>query len=281
MIQWFPGHMAKARREIEENLKLVDIVIELVDARAPEASQNPMLQKLIQNKRKIILLMKCDLADPSKTEAWINFFQEKETAALAVNVNSNQDITKVVDLVKKEGMKQQKKRLEKGVQKRSIRALIVGVPNVGKSALINRLANKKIAKIGNRPGVTKQQQWIKVRQQFELLDTPGILWPKFEDEIIGMKLAAIGTIKHELVPTQDVAAFVIDYIDQQYEGVLNKRYQLEFHQDMWDTFVHIGKKRGALESGGKVNLDKVADIVLQDFRLGRLGRITLEDPKDV
>lgn len=280
MIQWFPGHMAKARREINENLKLVDVVIELVDARAPHASQNPMLQELIQNKQKIILLMKNDLADAAKTEEWVHYFHTQGIESLAVNVNNNSDISKVIELVTSKGMEQQKKRLEKGIQKRSVRALIAGVPNVGKSTLINRLANKRIAKIGDKPGVTKQQQWIKVREKFELLDTPGILWPKFEEESIGMKLAAIGTIKYELVPTQDVAAFVITYLAEHYPQCLFTRYKLEEHIEMWDTFEHIGKNRGALESGGHVNFDKVADIVLQDFRTGRLGEITLEIPKE-
>ncbi|MEI3610911.1 ribosome biogenesis GTPase YlqF [Pseudogracilibacillus sp. SO30301A] len=280
MIQWFPGHMAKARREIEENLKLVDVVIELVDARAPYASMNPMLQELIQNKTKIVLLMKNDLADPIKTKEWVAYFEKKAIVSLPVNVNSKQDIIKVIELVNQKGLEQQKKRIEKGIQKRSVRALIAGVPNVGKSTLINRLANKRIAKIGDRPGVTKQQQWIKVRNQFELLDTPGILWPKFEEESIGMKLAAIGTIKYELVPTQDVAAYVINYLSVNYRENLFQRYHLKEHTDMWDTFVHIGKQRGALESGGHVNFDKVAEIVLQDFRTGRLGKITLESSAD-
>lgn len=272
--------MAKARREIEENLKLVDVVIELVDARAPYASMNPMLQELIQNKTKIVLLMKNDLADPVRTKEWVTYFEKNDIVSLPVNVNNKQDITKVIELVNEKGLEQQKKRIEKGIQKRTVRALIAGVPNVGKSTLINRLANKRIAKIGDRPGVTKQQQWIKIKQQFELLDTPGILWPKFEEESIGMKLAAIGTIKYELVPTQDVAAFVINYLDTYYRENLFKRYKLKDHEDMWDTFVHIGKQRGALESGGHVNFDKVAEIVLQDFRTGRLGNITLEAPTD-
>lgn len=280
MIQWFPGHMAKARREIEENLKLVDVVIELVDARAPYASMNPMLQELIQNKTKIVLLMKNDLADPVRTKEWVTYFEKNDIVSLPVNVNNKQDITKVIELVNEKGLEQQKKRIEKGIQKRTVRALIAGVPNVGKSTLINRLANKRIAKIGDRPGVTKQQQWIKIKQQFELLDTPGILWPKFEEELIGMKLAAIGTIKYELVPTQDVAAFVINYLDTYYRENLFQRYKLKDHEDMWDIFVHIGKQRGALESGGHVNFDKVAEIVLQDFRTGRLGNITLEAPTD-
>lgn len=278
MIQWFPGHMAKARREIEENLKLVDIVIELVDARAPQSSQNPMLQEVIQKKQKIIVLMKRDLADPVKTKQWTDYFQENEINSLAIHVNNKNDIAKLIELVNKEGLMEQQKFIDKGVQQRSIRALIAGVPNVGKSTLINRLANKKIAKIGDRPGITKMQQWIKVKQKFELLDTPGILWPKFEDELTGMKLAALGTIKNELIPTQDVAAFVIDFIYNNHPNMLYERYDLTKHEDMWDSFVHIGKRRGALESGGQVNFDKVAEIILQDFRYGKLGNITLEIP---
>lgn len=280
MIQWFPGHMAKARREIEQNLKLVDLVIELVDARAPAASQNPMLQELIKNKSKIIVLMKSDLADTEGTVKWIKYFQSQGILALAVNVDDKSDIARLVELVHKKGLEQQQKMMSKGVQQRSIRALIAGVPNVGKSTLINRLANKKIAKIGDRPGITKQQQWIKVRKQFELLDTPGILWPKFEDQLIGMKLAAIGTIKFELVPTQDIAAFVLNDIFNKQPKKLLERYQIKDVTDMWETFEMIGKSRGALESGGQVNFDKVADIVLRDFRTSRLGRITLELPTE-
>ena len=276
MIQWFPGHMAKARREIEENLKLVDLVIELVDARAPAASVNPMLNSVIGSKPKVVVLMKRDLADTSLTEKWVTHFREKEIPSIALDINSQADITKLIQLVKDTGIKVQQKMMAKGVQKRAVRALIVGVPNVGKSTLINRLANKKIAQTGNKPGVTKRQQWIKVKNQFELLDTPGILWPKFETPEIGMKLAVIGTIKYELVPAQDAAAFLIEYIYQHYPEQLVKRYNLTEIDDMWEVFTHIGKIRGALESGGNVNMDKVAEIVLQDFRSGKIGRITLE-----
>lgn len=279
MIQWFPGHMAKAKREIAENLKLVDVVIELVDARAPFSSQNPMLQELVQHKRKIIVLMKRDLADEEVTKRWLQYFHNNENNAIAVSVNQKNDITNLISLVKESGMEVQQKMIEKGVKPRSVRALIAGVPNVGKSTLINRLANKRIAKIGDRPGITKQQQWIKVRNQFELLDTPGILWPKFEEESIGIKLAIIGTIKYELVPNQDVVAYLLNYLYEHYPHVLKERYDIEEINDMWDTFGHIGKKRGALESGGKVNFDKVAEIVLQDFRSGRLGQISLETPE--
>lgn len=281
MIQWFPGHMAKARREIEENLKLVDIVIELVDARAPHASQNPMLQKVTKHKEKIIVLMKRDLADPILTKQWIDYFKSEKVSALAVDVNAQKDMASLIDLVNKKGLEQQQRMIDKGVKQRPVRALIVGIPNVGKSTLINRLANKRIAKIGDRPGVTKMQQWIKVRNKFELLDTPGILWPKFEEEAIGMRLAAVGSIKDELVPLQDVAAFLLQYIDQLDKEVLYEKYKIDNVDDMWETFVQIGKHRGALESGGQVNFDKVADIILQDFRASKLGLITLESPTDL
>lgn len=188
MIQWFPGHMAKARREMEEKLSLVDVAIELVDARAPAASQNPMLQEVIKNKPKIIVLMKKDLADDRFTNKWLDYFATKNQIAIAIDVANKQDISRFIQLVQKTGLKAQEKMIAKGVQERPVRALIAGVPNVGKSTLINRLANRKIAKIGDRPGVTRHQLWIKVRNEFELLDTPGILWPKFEDELIGKNL---------------------------------------------------------------------------------------------
>ncbi|MEJ8776942.1 ribosome biogenesis GTPase YlqF [Pseudogracilibacillus sp. ICA-222130] len=278
MIQWFPGHMAKARREIEAKLKLVDVVIELVDARAPQSTQNPMLQEVIGQKEKIIVLMKKDLADAIQTDKWLQYFEAQDKTAMALDVNNKKDIQQFIELVTEKGIEKQRKLIEKGVQQRAVRALIVGIPNVGKSTLINRLANKKIAKIGDRPGVTKQQQWIKVKQKFELLDTPGILWPKFDDEQIGLRVAAIGSIKDEILPLQDVAAFLLQYIYEDYPNLLEERYGLTNVDDMWEVFEEIGKKRGALESGGQVNFDKVADVVLQDFRQAKLGKITLETP---
>lgn len=276
MIQWFPGHMAKAKREIEENLKLVDLVIELVDARIPLSSQNPLLQEAIHSKEKVVVLMKRDLADQSKTNEWIHFFAKKSISAIAVDANNKKDVAALINLVYEKGIAKQEKQLQKGVQERPIRALIVGVPNVGKSTLINRLANKRIAKIGDTPGITRMQQWIKVRGKFELLDTPGVLWPKFETEEIGLKLAAVGTIKHDLTPEQDVAAFLINYLLENYERDFLARYPIQEKDDMWVIFEEIGRYRGALESGGHINFDKVADIVLQDFRSGKLGKISLE-----
>ncbi|APC48651.1 ribosome biogenesis GTPase YlqF [Virgibacillus halodenitrificans] len=280
-IQWFPGHMAKAKREVEEKLKLVDFVMELVDARAPLSSQNPMLQQVLQNKPKMVVLMKRDLADQKETENWINYFQSQSIPSLAVNVNEKADINKVIQLAKELGKEKMEKLKKKGIQPRPARAMIIGIPNVGKSTLINRLANKKIAKTGDRPGVTKQQLWIKVKKDFELLDTPGILWPKFEDETVGYRLAAIGTIKDQLLSLQDIVVFVIKYMQIHYPGLLEQRYDLAGETtDMLHIFESIGKNRGALESGGNVNLQKVSDLVLRDLRTGRLGRITLESPED-
>ncbi|MFB4167516.1 ribosome biogenesis GTPase YlqF [Virgibacillus sp. JSM 102003] len=280
-IQWFPGHMAKAKREVEEKLKLVDFVMELVDARAPMSSQNPMLQQVLQNKPKMIVLMKRDLADSRETDRWISYFKDKNIHVIAINVNDKTDLKRVIQLGKELGQEKLEKLRKKGIQPRPARAMIIGIPNVGKSTLINRLANKKIAKTGDKPGVTKQQLWIKVKKDFELLDTPGILWPKFEDEIVGYRLAAIGTIKDQLLSLQDIVAFVITYMLEHYPKQLKERYAIESDmEDMWEIFVSIGKQRGALESGGNVNFEKVSDLVIGDLRTGKLGNITLETPEN-
>lgn len=276
-IQWFPGHMAKARREVEEKLKLVDFVIELVDARAPLSSQNPMLQQTLQNKTKMIVLMKKDLADPNETEKWLSRFKEKGNEAIAVNVNNKADMKQVIRLGKELSKKKMESLAKKGINSRPARAMIIGIPNVGKSTLINRLAGRKVAVTGDRPAVTKQQLWIKVKNDFELLDTPGILWPKFEDQLVGYRLAAIGTIKDQLLILQDIAAFVINYMQKYYPEQLEDRFSIDRNmEDMWEIFRSIGKQRGALESGGNVNFDKVSDIFLRDLRTGKIGNITLE-----
>lgn len=276
-IQWFPGHMAKARRQIEEKLGLVDIIIELRDARAPLSSENPMLNNVIKDKPRMVVLMKRDLADQAETDKWITYFKNNGIVAIAVDVSQKKDIEQTIALAKELGKEKMAKFINRGIIPRAIRAMIVGIPNVGKSTLINRLSNRKIAKIGDRPGITKHQLWIKVNKDFELLDTPGILWPKFEDQTVGMRLAAIGTIKDQLLSLQDITAYVITYMQKHYPRQLEKRYGVKSDMDdMWEVFVVIGKHRGALESGGNVNFDKVSEIVLRDLRLGNLGRITLE-----
>ncbi|MCD5322665.1 MULTISPECIES: ribosome biogenesis GTPase YlqF [Pontibacillus] len=278
-IQWFPGHMAKAKRQVEEKLKLVDFVIELVDARAPYSSQNPMLHQVLQQKPKMVLLMKKDLADENITNKWISWYEGQGISAIAVNVDDKKDVQQVIQKAKDMGQEKLERLKKKGVRPRPARAMIIGIPNVGKSTLINRLAQKKITKTGDRPGVTTAQQWIKVKKDFELLDTPGILWPKFEEEIVGYRLATIGTIKDNILPIPDVAAFFIRFLQEHYPNLLNDRYGVSSDiEDMGEVFDHIGTKRGCLESGGKINYDKVADVIIRDLRSAKTGRITLETP---
>ncbi|WP_173916499.1 ribosome biogenesis GTPase YlqF [Halobacillus sp. Marseille-Q1614] len=278
-IQWYPGHMAKAKREAEEKLKLVDFVIELVDARAPVSSENPVLHQLLQSKPKMVVLMKKDLADPKVTEKWLDYYKKRGTHAIAIEANDKKDVQRVVSLAKDLGKSKIEKMKAKGLRPRALRAMILGIPNVGKSTLINRLANKKTAITGDRPGVTKKQQWIKVKKDFELLDTPGILWPKFEEEEIGYRLAAIGTIKDTILPKEDVAAYILDYITHHYPELLESRYGFQEVNDMMEAFEVIGKKRGCLESGGVVNFDKTSDVILQDLRSGKIGTISFEQPE--
>ncbi|MBM7552769.1 ribosome biogenesis GTPase YlqF [Thalassobacillus pellis] len=280
-IQWFPGHMAKAKREVGEKLKLVDFVIELVDARAPESSQNPMLRQMLQDKPRLVVLMKKDLADPKITDQWMEFFKRQGSPAIALNAQDKKDIQSLIQQAKEMAQHKMEKLKAKGVRPRPARAMILGIPNVGKSTLINRLANKKIAKTGDRPGVTTSQQWIKVKKDFELLDTPGILWPKFEDEEVGYRLASIGTIKDQILPTEDVAAYILDYMKNFYPELLEQRFGFSGFNDMIEAFEKIGQKRGCLESGGRINYEKTADVIIQDLRGGKIGRISLEVPQDI
>ncbi|KHE66962.1 ribosome biogenesis GTPase YlqF [Halobacillus sp. BBL2006] len=277
-IQWFPGHMAKAKREVAEKLKLVDFVIELVDARAPLSSQNPMLHDILQEKPKMMVLMKKDLADPNITNEWLTYNKDRGVPSISIEANKKQDIQKVIQLAKDLGKEKLEKLKAKGIRPRPSRAMIIGIPNVGKSTLINRLANKKMAQTGDKPGVTKKQQWIKVKKEFELLDTPGILWPKFEEEEVGYRLASIGTIKDQILPKEDVAAYVLDYLKSYYPSLLEARFGFAEYDDIMDAFEEIGKKRGCLESGGHINFEKVSDVILQDLRTGKLGLISFERP---
>nr|WP_289037365.1 ribosome biogenesis GTPase YlqF [uncultured Allobacillus sp.] len=276
-IQWYPGHMAKAKREVQEKLKLVDFVIELVDARTPISSQNPMLQEILGEKQKLVVLMKSDLADPKITEQWVNHFEEDGNIALSVDVNQKKDIEQLIHKAKELGQGVNDKRASKGVQPRAIRAMIIGIPNVGKSTLINRLANKKRAEVGDKPGVTKKQQWIKIRGEFELLDTPGILWPKFEEEEVGYKLATTGSIKDTILHLDEVVVFLLKFLKEHYPTLLEERYGLDLsEEDVVTWFDVIGKKRGCLQAGGVVDYEKTSDVILRDFRSGKLGRITMD-----
>ncbi|WP_096199342.1 ribosome biogenesis GTPase YlqF [Bacillus sp. FJAT-45350] len=276
-IQWFPGHMAKARREVTEKLKLIDVVIELLDARVPLSSRNPMIDEIVAHKPRLILLNKADLADPKMTDKWTSYFRKQDVVVLPIDSQSGKGVEKIPGACKELAHALFEKWKSKGMKPRAIRAMILGIPNVGKSTLINRLAVKKIAKTGDRPGVTKKQQWIKVGKELELLDTPGILWPKFEDQQIGYRLAATGAIKDELLDFQDIALFVLNFMKDHYPETIQQRYKLEEVPDEGlALFDEIGKKRGCLLPGGYIDYDKAAEIILRELRSGTLGRITLE-----
>lgn len=286
-IQWFPGHMAKARRQIEEKLKLIDLVIELLDARIPYSSSNPMIDQILQNKPRLVLLNKADLADPQVTEEWVRYFADRKLEALPIDATSGRRVQELIPKSKKLLSDMIEKQLSRGMNPRRIRALIVGIPNVGKSTLINRLAGRKIAATGDRPGVTKAQQWIKVGSEMELLDTPGILWPKFDDEQVGLKLAVTGAIREEILPIEEVAYYATKGLIEHYGEALMERFGLdELPEDTSDNMAvvtvmeQIGRKRGCLQSGGSVNLEKASGVILRELRAGQIARISLDHPHD-
>ncbi|RIW36390.1 ribosome biogenesis GTPase YlqF [Bacillus salacetis] len=278
-IQWFPGHMAKARRQVTEKLKLVDIIIELVDARIPISSRNPMIDEVVQQKPRLVLLNKADMADKALTDQWIDYFSKQGIRALAVNAQGGTGLGDIVRASKDILSEKFDRMRAKGMKPRAIRAMIVGIPNVGKSTLINRLAKKNIAKTGNTPGVTKAQQWIKVGKEMELLDTPGILWPKFEDEEVGYKLALTGAIKDTILNLQDIAVYGLRFLEKQYPKRLEERYGIVvFPEEIVEVFDKIGTQRGCLVSGGEVDYDKTSDLIVRDIRSDRLGKLTFDIP---
>lgn len=276
-IQWFPGHMAKARRQVTEKLKLIDIVFELVDARIPVSSRNPMIDEIISSKPRIVLLNKADMADPKATQQWLAYFKEQGIHALPIDAKTGTGMKQIVSM-SKEVLKEKFDRLSaKGVRPRAIRALIIGIPNVGKSTLINRLAKKNMAKTGDRPGVTTAQQWVKVGKELELLDTPGILWPKFEDEMVGLKLATTGAIKDAILNLQEVAFYALKFLSEQYPNRLKERYALEeLPENDVELFDAVAKKRGCIMSGGWVDYDKTSELLLREIRSEKLGRLSFE-----
>lgn len=285
VIQWFPGHMTRARRQIQEKLKLIDVVIELVDARLPLSSRNPMIDEILQGKPRLIVLNKADLADPVVTKQWIEFFKKEGHLAVSADASSGQGI-KEIPLLAKELLKEKiERQVAKGINPRAVRALIVGIPNVGKSTLINRLAGRSIAATGDRPGVTKGQQWIKVGTEMELLDTPGILWPKFEDQNVGYRLAVTGAIREEILNIEDVAFFGVKYLSKYYWDTFKERFELQEQPTDYENpdeivaiMEEVGRKRGCLVSGGRVDLEKASGILLRELRAGKLGRYSMEAP---
>ena len=276
-IQWFPGHMAKARRQVSESLKLVDIIFELVDARLPISSRNPMIDEVIHQKPRLLILNKQDMADEHQTRRWIQYFNERGHKAVAINSLEGkglQAVTKAAQEILEEKWARMRAR---GMKPRAIRAMIVGIPNVGKSTLINRLAKKNLAKTGNMPGVTKAQQWIKVGKEIELLDTPGILWPKFEDQEVGYKLALTGAIKDSIMNMEDLAVYGLQFLSLRYQNRMQERYGIEaIDADLVVTFDPIGKLRRVFGQGGEIDYDQVALLIVRDIRNQNLGKLTFD-----
>lgn len=276
-IQWFPGHMAKARRQVTEKLKLVDIIFELVDARIPISSRNPMIDEIINQKPRLILINKADMADPHRTKQWVAYFEEKGIRALAINSDKGVGLQQIHKATMEILMEKWDRMKSRGIKPRAVRAMIVGIPNVGKSTLINRLVKKNIAQTGNRPGVTKAQQWIKVGKEMELLDTPGILWPKFEDQEVGYRLALTGAIKDTLLNLHEIAIYALKFLETYYPERLKKRYELdEIPSDVVELFEAIGKRRGCLMAGGTIDFDKTAEVIVRDIRNVQFGPLTFD-----
>jgi ribosome biogenesis GTPase A len=284
-IQWFPGHMTRAKRQIQAKLKLIDIAIELLDARVPLSSRNPMVDEILSGKPRLIVLNKSDLADPKVTEQWIEYFKYEGHETVAVDSSTGTRIGDI-PMKAKEILKEKiDRQLSKGMNPRAMRGLIVGIPNVGKSTLINRLAGRNIAITGDRPGVTKGQQWIKTNYEMDLLDTPGILWPKFEDDLVGFRLAMTGAIREQILNVEDIAFFAVRELAERYWPALKERFDLDTpptdptdSDEVVRIMEDIGRRRGCLISGGHVDLEKASGIILRELRAGKLGRITLEAP---
>lgn len=275
-FQWYPGHMTKAKRQMQEDIKLIDLVIELVDARIPMSSRNPDIDELGKNKARLILLNKSDLADKDASEAWMEFFKEKGYFAVKVDAR-NKGCMKAISAVIAEACKEKTERDRKrGIKNRPVRAMVVGIPNVGKSTFINTFAGRACAKTGNKPGVTKGKQWIRLNKSVELLDTPGILWPKFEDQEVGMRLAYIGSIKDDILNIEELALGLIGYLQEFYPSSLSERYGLEGEQKPLDILTAVAKARGCLKKGEELDYEKASRLLLEEFRSGKLGRVTLE-----
>ncbi len=279
-FQWYPGHMTKAKRMMQENMKLIDLVIELLDARIPISSRNPDIDELGKNKARLILLNKSDLAEEKQNDAWVEYFQNQGYSVVKVNSKKGggmKSIQGVIQEACKEKMERDRKR---GILNRPVRAMVVGIPNVGKSTFINSLAGKACAKTGNKPGVTKGKQWIRLNKNVELLDTPGILWPKFEDQAVGLRLAFIGSIKDEILNVEELAAEMIQFMKKHYTGVLAEKYNMIESEDPYKCLADMAESRHCLLRGNELDTNKAAVLLIDDFRAGRLGRITLEFPED-
>ena len=277
-LQWYPGHMTKAKRQMQEDLKLIDLIIELVDARIPLSSRNPDIDELGKNKTRLILLNKSDLADERYNEQWSAYFQKKGFYEVKVNAKSGAGLKSIQGVIQEACKAKIERDRRRGIKNRPIRAMVVGIPNVGKSTFINSYAGKACAKTGNKPGVTKGKQWIRLNKTLELLDTPGILWPKFEDQEVGKRLAFIGSIKDEILNLEELSLELLDYIRTNYPGLLNTRYGIEEEGTPVSLLEAVADKRKCLIRGQEIDYAKAAGIVMEEFRNGKIGRITLEFP---
>lgn len=276
VINWYPGHMTKAVRQMKEDIKLIDLVIELLDARIPLSSRNPDIDDLGKNKARLVLLNKSDLADETDNNKWIQYFKDKGIIALKINSKNKQGIKEInnaVQIACKEKIERDKKR---GIINRPVRAMVVGIPNVGKSTFINAYAGRAAAKTGNKPGVTKGKQWIKLNKNLELLDTPGILWPKFDNQTIGMHLAFIGSINDNILDVTELAYQLVKLLATTYPKVVVERYKIEGHEDPLQVMYQVAEVRGCRLKGNQPDLEKTSKIIMDDFRAGKLGRITLD-----
>lgn len=279
-IQWYPGHMTKAKRAMEADIKLVDLVIELVDARVPASSRNPDIDRLAQNKARLVLLNKSDLADEKVNRQWEEWFAQKGILAVRLNAKSGTGMKTVQNAIQEACREKNERDRRRGILNRPVRAMVVGIPNVGKSTFINSLARKAAAKTGNKPGVTKGNQWIRLNKNVELLDTPGILWPRFEDETTGVRLALIGSVNDEILDLRELAAEGIRFLQKWYPGVLKERYGVGEENSPYEILQEVAKVRNCLQKGGEPDIDKAIRLFLDDLRNGRLGGISLEWPQE-
>ena len=275
-IQWYPGHMTKAKRQMQEDLKLIDLIIELVDARVPLSSRNPDIDQLGQNKSRLILLNKADLADERQNEAWKEYFQSKGFYVVKVDSRNGAGMKTIQNVIREACKEKIERDRRRGIKNRPIRAMVAGIPNVGKSTFINTFAGKACAKTGNKPGVTKGKQWIRLNKNVELLDTPGILWPKFEDQLVGIRLACVGSIKDDILNIEELALWLLEKLKKDYPGFLEKRYGISEEGTPLETLEAIAKARGCLKRGEELDYVKASGLIFDDFRGGKIGRITLE-----
>lgn len=275
-VQWYPGHMTKAKRQMQEDLKLIDLIIELVDARVPLSSRNPDIDQLGQNKSRLILLNKADLADERQNEAWKEYFQKRGFHVVKVDSRNGSGMKTIQNVIQEACKEKIERDRRRGIKNRPIRAMVAGIPNVGKSTFINTFAGKACAKTGNRPGVTKGKQWIRLNKNVELLDTPGILWPKFEDQQVGIRLACVGSIKDDILNMEELALWLIEHLRTNYSGLLEKRYGISEEGTTVEILGKIARARGCLKKGEELDYVKASGLLFDDFRGGKIGRVTLE-----